>query len=306
MRTCTLVILLLGCGGGSGSSMATAPKPALPPAYASAEPITSPRIFAPGAVSTEDPEFAISFSADGSTAYFDRANAERSKLVILSSVFANGAWQPAAALPFSTGASRDVDPFVAGDRLYFSSNRPRAGSDATDFDTWYVTRKGDAWSVPVHVDGAPSGPGNQVFVTIARDGTLYFQSDASGGGDIYRAARAGDAYPAAAPIDGVTTAASESNPAISPDGTLLVFVSDREGGLGGADLYASRNAGGAWSPARNLGSAINSAFADFAPAFSPDGKYLFFTSERPGIAPTPPSGRPPGDIYQIDVAAIGM
>ena len=48
------------------------------------------------------------------------------------------------------------------------------------------------------------------------------------------------------------------------------------------------------------------AFADFAPAFSPDGKYLFFTSERPGIAPTPPSGRPPGDIYQIDVAAIGI
>ena len=59
-----------------------------------------------------------------------------------------------------------------------------------------------------------------------------------------------------------------------------VFVSDREGGLGGADLYASRNAGGTWSPAKNLGAAINSSFADFAPAFSPDGKYLFFTSAR--------------------------
>jgi Tol biopolymer transport system component len=91
-----------------------------------------------------------------------------------------------------------------------------------------------------------------------------------------------------------------------PDGTLLVFVSDREGGLAGADLYASRNASGAWSPVRNLGPTINSTFADFAPAFSPDGAYLFFTSERPGIAPTPPGGRPPGDIYQIDVAAIGM
>lgn len=105
----------------------------------------------------------------------------------------------------------------------------------------------------------------------------------------------------------ITTAASESNPAISPDGTLLVFVSDREGGQGGADLYASRAHGGAWSPARNLGPLVNSPLADFAPAFSPDGKYLFFTSERPGIVPTPTSGsRPPGDIYQIEVAALGL
>jgi hypothetical protein len=37
------------------------------------------------------------------------------------------------------------------------------------------------------------------------------------------------------------------------------------------------------------------------------GKYLFFTSERPGIAPTPASGaRPPGDLYQIEVAALGI
>jgi hypothetical protein len=62
-----------------------------------------------------------------------------------------------------------------------------------------------------------------------------------------------------------------------------------------------------WSPARNLGPAVNSPFADFAPAFSPDGKYLFFTSERPGIVPTPATGaRPPGDIYQIEVAALGI
>jgi hypothetical protein len=305
MRVSMLTISLLGCGS-SAAPTTTAPGPAAPPAYASAEPISSPRVFAPGAVSTEEPEFAISFSADGGTAYFNRANAERSKLVIVSSAFANGAWQPAAQLPFSTGAFRDVDPFAAGDGMYFSSNRPRPGSDATDFDTWYVARTGAAWGDPVHVAGGPSGPGNQVFVSIARDGTLYFQSDASGGGDIYRAPRSGDAYPAAAPLEGVSTPASESNPAISPDGALLVFVSDREGGLGGADLYASRNAGGAWSPAKNLGAAINSTFADFAPAFSPDGNYLFFTSERPGIAPTPPSGRAPGDIYQIDVAALGM
>jgi WD40-like Beta Propeller Repeat len=303
MRITMVLLTAAACGGGSKLSEPAQPA-APPPAYASAAPLTSPRLFAPGAISTAEPEFAITFTADGTTAYFDRANADRSKLVIVSSTFANGAWQPAEPVAFSTGEFRDVDPFIVGDRLYFSSNRPRPGSATTDFDSWYVVRGGATWSEPVHLDGAPSGPGNQVFLSLARDGTLYFQSDATGGGDLYRAPRAGDAYPAAAPLDGISTPASESNPAISPDGTLLVFVSDREGGLGGADLYASRLQGGVWSPAKNLGALVNSPQADFAPAFSPDGKYLFFTSERPGIAPAPPSGRPPGDIYQIDVAAF--
>ena len=304
MRIALAVFLVAACGGArrpGGEPAAT-----VAPPYASAEPIAQPRLFAPGAVSTAEPEFSISFAADGATAYFDRASADRSKLTIVASAYADGAWQPAAALPFSTGEFRDVDPFVAGDRLYFSSNRPRAASAETDFDTWYVVRTGATWSAPVHLDGAPSGPGNQLFVSIARDGTLYFQGEAAGGSRIYRAPRARDAsYPTAAPLDDAATG-SETNPAISPDGTLLVFASDRDGGIGGADLYLRRLRGGAWSSATNLGPAINSPFADFAPAFSPDGKYLFFTSERPGIAPTPPSGRPPGDIYQIDVAALGQ
>ncbi len=299
-------VILTACSTGPRAPEAAHSTPANLPAYASATPITSPQVFAPGAVSTADPEFAITFAPDGMTAYFDRANADRSKFAIVSSTFVKGAWQPAAPLPFSTGEFRDVDPFAAGDRLYFSSNRPRSGSTATDFDTWYVVRTGAGWGEPVHVEGAPSGPGNQVCVSIARDGTLYFQSDATGGGDIYRAPRSGDAYPTAAPVEGISTPASESNPAISPDGTLLVFVADREGGVGGSDLYASRLRDGVWSPPTNLGPGINSPLADFAPAFSPDGKYLFFTSERPGIVPAPASGRPPGDIYQIDVAVLGL
>jgi len=293
-----LAVVAIGCG-----APPTHPRP--PPPYAVAEPLSTPRLFARGAISTELPEFSISFSADGATAYFDRAAADRSKFEIVASHFDHGAWQPAAPLPFSTGEYRDVDPFVAGDRLYFSSNRPRSDG-ATDFDTWYVERRGERWSDAIHVAGAPSGPGTQVFVSIARDGMMYFQTDATGSGDIYRAPRVGDAYPTAAPIDGIDTPEAEANPAISPDGTLLVFVSERAGGSGRDDLYASRFRAGAWSQPRNLGPAINSPQADFAPAFSPDGKYLFFTSERPGVVPASDGGRPPGDIYQVDVAALGI
>lgn len=303
MRSVTALLLIAACGGTKPDPVHTAT--VARPAYASAEPLAQPRVFAPGVISTAVPEFAIAFEADGSTAYFNRASRDRKQLAIVASAFVHGAWQPAEPLPFSTGEFHDVDPFMAGSRLYFSSNRPRPGSTETDYDTWYAVRTGGTWGEPVHVEGAPSGPGNQVCVSIARDGTLYFQSDATGGGDIYRSYRGSEeAYAAAAPLDGITTDAAETNPAISPDGTLLVFASDRDGGLGGSDLYISRSRAGVWSPARNLGAIVNSPFADFAPAFSPDGKYLFFTSERPGLAPTPASGRPPGDIYQIDVAAL--
>jgi Tol biopolymer transport system component len=307
MRQAFVVIAVTACGGATPLAPPAPPiaTPPPPPPYAAPGPLTTPRLFGTGAISTADPEFAIAFASDGATAYFDRATPDRSKFSIVASSFAHGVWQPAQPLPFSTGEFRDADPFVAGDRLYFSSNRPHPGTAATDFDTWYVDRHGSTWGEPVHLEGAASGPANELCVSIAGDGTLYFQSDASGGGDIYRAPRVAGGYPSAAPVGAVDTPESEGNPAISPDGTLLIFVSPRSGGAGGPDLWGSRFRDGSWSAPKPLAVA-NSAQADFAPGFSPDGRYLFFTSERPGVVPAPTTGRPPGDIYQIDVAALGL
>jgi hypothetical protein len=39
---------------------------------------------------------------------------------------------------------------------------------------------------------------------------------------------------------------------------------------------------GAWSPATNLGGTINTTFDEFGPGLTPDGKSLYFTSNRPG------------------------
>ncbi|HRK75523.1 MAG TPA: hypothetical protein PLL64_14660, partial [Rhodothermales bacterium] len=71
------------------------------------------------------------------------------------------------------------------------------------------------------------------------------------------------------------------------------------------DLYATKQIGAnRWSPPLNL-SRINSTYADFAPSFSPDGKTLLFTSERPGIVKDAPKDkRRPGDLYQIPFSAL--
>ncbi len=60
-------------------------------------------------------------------------------------------------------------------------------------------------------------------------------------------------------------------------------------------------------PAEPLGGGVYSPFADFAPALSPDGRLVYFTSERPGVVPGGPDGeRPPGDIYRVLAHAVGL
>ncbi|HYF03878.1 MAG TPA: hypothetical protein VEC36_10910 [Patescibacteria group bacterium] len=73
----------------------------------------------------------------------------------------------------------------------------------------------------------------------------------------------------------------DSQPAISPDGTFMVFASDREGGLGGADLYISFKNNGTWTKAVNLGDEINTAKDERTPMISTDGT-LFFASRGYG------------------------
>jgi Tol biopolymer transport system component len=266
----------------------------------------TPQIFAPGVISTEAPEFAIAFSPDGREAYFNRATADRSRFPIFRSVRRGAAWSAPEPVPFAADG-RDPDPFVTpdGSRLYFSSSRPKApGAAAADMDIWFVDRKGAAWGAPVN-PGAPLNSDKQdTFVSVARDGTLYFGSDRGGTGEVFRTRRSGAGFAAPERLPDIVNAGGAGNPAISPDGRSLYFSSARDGGLGATDLYVSELRNGRWTPPRNLGARVNSAQADFAPAVSPDGRRLYFTSERPGIVTAAAGARPPGDIYWIDLSAL--
>ncbi|MBK6760347.1 MAG: PD40 domain-containing protein [Ignavibacteria bacterium] len=67
-----------------------------------------------------------------------------------------------------------------------------------------------------------------------------------------------------------------SHPAISPDGTRLVFVSDRVGGEGGLDLWISdRRDDLSWSTPIGLGRAVNSIEDEISPTFLSADTLLF-------------------------------
>jgi hypothetical protein len=71
----------------------------------------------------------------------------------------------------------------------------------------------------------------------------------------------------------------DAQPAISPDGSALYFVSDRRGGFGGTDIYVIRKTSmGGWSPPQNLGPAINTPCDELSPFVSGNGRWLYFSS----------------------------
>ena len=88
--------------------------------------------------------------------------------------------------------------------------------------------------------------------------------------------------------------------AASPDGTTLLWGStDRPGGPGGWNLWSSRRTGTgtAWSAPSPV--PFNSDANDFDPAFSSDGRWVYFFSNRPG-------GAGGDDLYRAAVVADGF
>ena len=70
----------------------------------------------------------------------------------------------------------------------------------------------------------------------------------------------------------------ESQPCVSADGKELYFVSRRNGN---ADIYCShRNADRSWGEPQNLGAPINTKGNEMAPFLHPDGKTLYFSSDK--------------------------
>ena len=69
-----------------------------------------------------------------------------------------------------------------------------------------------------------------------------------------------------------------THPALSVDGKIMVFASNREGSIGGMDLYATVSENGEWSEPVNLGDAVNSSANEMYPYLDTNNN-LYFSSD---------------------------
>src|SRR5262249_34588092 len=84
------------------------------PPYGVRGPLTEPRLFAEGTISTRDDEFGGVFTPDGKTCLFSISVPRHYLYVILISHFVNGKWSTPEVAPFS-GKYRDFDPVFSPD-----------------------------------------------------------------------------------------------------------------------------------------------------------------------------------------------
>ncbi len=183
--------------------------------------------------------------------------------------------QPLAALADFGGAHDPaLDP--ASGRLYFAKGE--SGSE----ELWQATPAIDGWIArPLTELHSP----RRELAPCFHDGWLWFASDRAGGQgglDLWRAPLAGDRFLAPENVGApINSPADESDPALRRDGELW-FASNRDGGgSGDFDLLFAKGDGVRFALPQ-FADALQSPYDERAPAFAPDGRQLFFASNRPG------------------------
>ncbi len=256
----------------------------------------TPEVFAPGLVSKDGDQGRLFIAPDGSEIiYWERDAGGRMR--ILSVVEKGGTWSAPEALPFSEEYVNN-EPCLSpdGKKLFFVSNRPRAGTgEAEKFpDLWMAEKSAGTWGEPMNL-GDPVNRLDivvQPFYTV--DDTLYFGGQAADGSSrgIYVSRYGDGAFSEPERLDPDVFDRQVSGPCVSPDNRTLIVHARKEDGFGNWDLYASfRDAAGRWGPLVNLGSAVNTEAAEAGASFSPDGKFLFFSRG--------------GDIYWVSTGFLG-
>ncbi len=137
--------------------------------------------------------------------------------------------------------------------------------------------------------GIVSTPGTEIRLALSPDGTRMLwgvtaPEGGRGGWDVFESRRRGDVWSAPRPA-AFNSSANDFDPSWAPDGRQVLFFSNRDGGLGGDDLYAVpfSAATGQYGAARNLGPAVNTPADEWAPVLAPDGRLLFASDGWGGL-----------------------
>ncbi|NOT37067.1 MAG: OmpA family protein [Saprospiraceae bacterium] len=161
-----------------------------------------------------------------------------------------------------------------------------------DNEDLFISYKQDdgQWTSPVDIielntsfnEGAPAiSPDGNTLVFVSCD-----RKESHGGCDLYISYKTDKGWsPAANFGDKINSPAYETQPCFSDNGKILVFCSNRIGGLGGRDLWLSfKNKDNTWVKPINLGPDINTPENEECPFLHSDNKTLYFSSDgHPGM-----------------------
>ncbi|MBD8881729.1 PD40 domain-containing protein [Rhodanobacter sp. 7MK24] len=227
------------------------------------------------------------FTPDGNTVVFTRGHGAERRLYVARR--RDGTWSAPVQAPFS-GQWMDFEPAMAPDGSYlvFVSNRPVNGTGSVldgswggkaypgrGGNLWRVDRAGDGWGKPRHLPEVVNA-GTSIFSpAVAADGSLSFVrvDPANGTFRLYRSRHVDGRYQAAQALAlGGGAADSDYDPAVAPDGSFLVFSSDRPPAPSNGALFIAFATRDGWSAPLDLGVAGDEA------RLGPDHTTLYFSA----------------------------
>ena len=193
--------------------------------------------------------------------------------------------------------TNDIWMFLARD---YSMNNPFIADayNPTGFPTMNnlsIAQEHGQWNAPVHLGTEVNSPSRELGAEISSDGlSLYFDSDrpvtTNGPLDIYVSHRACQECPwQTAQILGpvINGPSNDGQAALSQDGHLLFYSSNRVGSLGAQDLWVSHredpNNDFGWETPVNLGPLVNSSADEFSPSFVGSGEHTALYFARGGF-----------------------
>jgi len=247
------------------------------PYFGQEPPDDTPNLFAPGIVSTKgNLEYSCTFSPDGKEMFFS-ARIGKNIARMFYSRWKKGGWTFPEIPKYSRGHI-DYLPYIMpdGKRVFFGRIEKDENGAVISNGLYAMDRNEEkpfVWSEPyLFVDGE-----GWMHVSATEDLTIYTtylpthktaRFILSGGRYKKKESPEGGLHPG-------------GHPSIAPDESYIIFDSERDGGFGKGDLWVSfRQPDGTWGDAINLGNKVNRPGNESIPHLTPDGKYLFYTSNR--------------------------
>lgn len=186
----------------------------------------------------------------------------------------------------------DYTPVISADEdvLMFTSRRPTTtGGGYVEeieeyFEDIYRSYKfDDKWTIPANMGPPVNTNTHDATVNLSPDGQrLLMYIDNSGEGNIWETVLDGDKWtiPEKLPAP-INSKYHETSAAYSFDANRLYFVSYREDGFGGSDIYyVQKDKKGKWEKtAHNLGAPVNTKYDEESVFLLPDGKTMYFSSK---------------------------
>lgn len=189
----------------------------------------------------------------------------------------------------------EYDPTLTGDGrvLYFTRHGPRrTNPNKLTEDTYWCEResKGSPWKAAQRL-GEPLNTDeyNEAIAEISADGQagvymICAHPAGLGSCDLYFSELQGRTWTQPVNLTALNSPSWEPDASLTADRRRIYFISNREGGIGGSDIWYSDWKDGKWGPPVNLGPPVNSPGNEHYPFIAADGRTLYFASDgHPGL-----------------------